>query len=77
MIGGQSWPVIPSHHHKPLHACMSNLGLFEFTCDPVVLGCIVHGRNSNENINYTHMWVWLVAPPLFENPGSCPDVSTM
>ena len=25
-----------------------------------------------QNLNHTHMWVWLIAPPLLENPGSCP-----
>ena len=25
-----------------------------------------------QNLDHAHMWVWLVAPHHFENPGSCP-----
>ena len=27
-------------------------------------------------LNHAHMWVWFVAPSLFENPGSCPATVT-
>ena len=27
-----------------------------------------------KNLNHAHMWVWLIAPPLFENPGFCPGL---
>ena len=31
------------------------------------------GSVAVQNLNHTHMSVWFVATPLFENPGSCPD----
>ena len=29
---------------------------------------------ATQNLNHANMWVWFVAPPLFEYSGSCPGM---